>query len=343
MKRWMFALVVALSACSHAPPPASPVALGASVHANGVVEPVGEERLIIPQLTGRVEQVLVDEGDLVEAGQLLAELENAEQRAIVAAAEADVRRMEAELARLQNGARVEEIRAARAASDEAAALAQQAKNELERRQHMAEKKLVSQELLEDARTRAATAFAASERLNAQRDLLLAGARMEDIAAAQAALAMAQAQAQRAAAELEKTRIRAPIAGVVLKRVLNGGETVTALSPEPLVAIGDLSGLRVRAEINELDLSRVAVGATVLVRSDAFPRQEFSGHVARVARRMGVRAIISDDPSLRRDAKTLEVMIDLDHGAPLPIGLRVDVQISAEVVGPPGLEPGTKGL
>ncbi|MCB1567265.1 MAG: efflux RND transporter periplasmic adaptor subunit, partial [Xanthomonadales bacterium] len=337
MKFWSFALVVAFSACSNAPPPASPVPLSTSVHANGVVEPAGEERLIIPQVTGRVEQVLVDEGDRVESGQLLAELENAEQGAQLMAAQADVQRLEAELARLQNGARPEEIRAARAASDEAGAIAQQAQAERVRRQHLAEKKLISQELLEDARTRAATAEAASERSKAQLDLLLAGARHEDIAAAQATLAAARAQAQRADAELEKTRIRAPIAGVVLKRVLNAGETVTALAPQPLATLGNLDRLHVRAEINELDISRVAMGAHATVTSDAFPGKEFAGRVIRIARRMGTRTILSDDPAQRRDAKTLEIMIELDPGAPLPIGLRVDVQIVAGVVGPPGLE------
>ena len=193
---------------------------------------------------------------------------------------------------------------------------------------MASRKLVSAELLDEARTRAATASAAQKRAQAQLDLLLAGSRQEDLDAAEAALAAARAQAGRAAAELEKTRIRAPIDGIVLKRVLNAGETVTALAPEPLATIGNLDQLRVRAEINELDISRVRGGAAATVSSDAFPGQQFPGRVIRVARRMGTRTILSDDPTQRRDAKTLEVLLELDPGAPLPIGLRVDVQIEA---------------
>lgn len=319
---------VTLAACSRGPEPARPIALGPQVHAGGVVEPIGEERLIIPQLTGRVETVLIDEGDAVVAGQLLAELENAEQQSALAMAEAEANRLQAELARLRHGARVEEIRAARAASEEATALALQAGTERARREDMASRKLVSAELLDEARTRAATASAAQKRAQAQLDLLLAGSRQEDLDAAEAALAAARAQAGRAAAELEKTRIRAPIDGIVLKRVLNAGETVTALAPEPLATIGNLDQLRVRAEINELDISRVRGGAAATVSSDAFPGQQFPGRVIRVARRMGTRTILSDDPTQRRDAKTLEVLLELDPGAPLPIGLRVDVQIEA---------------
>lgn len=326
-------LATASVACSRGPSPAQPIDLGTRIHAGGVVEPDGEERLIIPQLTGRVETVLVDEGDNVTAGQLLAELENAEQRATLTMANAEIMLRQAELARLRHGARTEEIRAARAASEEATALARQAETERVRREEMAAKKLISAELLDEARTRATTTSAARDRARAQLDLLLAGARQEDLDAAEAALAAAQAQGERAAAELEKTRIRAPIDGTVLKRILNAGETVTALSPEPLAILDNLHQLRVRAEVNELDISRIRPGATATITSDAFPGQGFPGTVIRIARRMGTRTILSDDPTQRRDAKTLEILLELAPGAPLPIGLRVDVQIDADQMKP----------
>lgn len=324
---FVLALVLALPlACSRAPEPAAPIALGSYIDAGGVVEPVGEERLITPQLTGRVERVLVDAGDVVEAGQLLAELENAGQRAALDAAQGQITLRQAELARLRQGARPEEIAAARALRDEAQALQQQAESELARRRQLAARGLVSDELLQEAQTRLTTASAGHARADAELALLLAGARTEDLDAAEAALTVARAQEQGAAAELEKTRIRAPIDGIVLKRVLNAGETVTALSPEPLAAIGNLEKLQVRAEIDELDIGRVQVGAAASVRSDAFPGQSYPGRVVRLARRMGARSVLSDDPTQRRDAKTLEALIELQGSAPLPVGLRVDVRI-----------------
>lgn len=81
---------IVLAACSATPQPAAPVPLSGHVDADGLVEPLGEERLIVPQVTGRVERVLVEEGDHVEAGQVLAEIDSAEQRAALLDAEAQV-------------------------------------------------------------------------------------------------------------------------------------------------------------------------------------------------------------------------------------------------------------
>lgn len=328
--RLLIFLMLALvsSACRNAPPPAQPVTLGNHIDAGGMVEPVGEERLIIPQVTGRVQRVLIDEGDQVQAGQLLAELENDEQRATLAGADAELAMRRAELAALHAGARPEEISAARAARDEAAALQQQAAAELTRRQRMAERGLISIEALDEARTRAATGAAVEQRAAAELALLRAGTRQEELDAAAAALDAARAQQQRAAAALEKTRIHSPIDGIVLKRMLNAGETVTALAPEPLAMIGNMTQLMVRADIDELDIGRVRVGAAANVRSDAFPGQSFAGELVRISRRMGQRRALSDDPTQRRDAKTMEALIALEPGAPLPVGLRVDVRISA---------------
>jgi ABC exporter DevB family membrane fusion protein len=317
-----------LAACSRAPQPAEPVAPGRYVNAGGIVEPAGEERLLIPQLTGRVERVLVDEGDAVTAGQVLAELDASEQRAALAAAEAQVAEARARLAEARNGPRAEDIAAARAAAREAAALETQAAGELRRREGMAARKLISEEALETARTQAATAAATHERARAQLQLLLAGTRPEAIDAAAAALAVAGAGRERAAALLEKTRVRSPIDGVVLQSGLKSGETVTALSPEPVATVGDMHHLVVRADIDELDIGRVRVGATASVRTDAFPGRTFPGRVTDLGRRMGARRSISDDPTQRRDSKTLEAHVALEEGAELPIGLRVDVRIEA---------------
>ncbi|MCK9538881.1 HlyD family secretion protein [Dokdonella sp.] len=329
-RRALLAVLVlaGFAACSSAPPPPQPYQGGHAIHAGGLVEPLGEERLLIPQVPGRIDRVLVEEGDTVTAGQLVAELENAEQRAALETARAQVTLRRAELERLRNGPRREDIAAARAARDEAAALESQAALDLKRRERMAERKLIAQELLDQARTQAATATAARQRAAAQLAVLLAGSRAEDIAAAEAALDAATGQAAQAQALLEKTRVRSPIAGIVLERGLNPGETVTALTPSPVASIGDMHQLMVRADIDELDVARVHVGAAAQVSADAFPGRQFAGRVVRVARRMGQRLAATDDPTQRRDAKTLQALIALEPGTPLPVGLRVDVTIEA---------------
>ncbi len=336
-------LLSMLAACARVPDPAarSPIETGAGaeaaarVAAGGLVEPAGEERVIIPQLSGRLARVLIDEGDAVSAGQLLAEIENAEYRAALAAAEAQVALRRAERERLRNGARREEVD--QAAAVLAAATAQQrlAAAEATRRTTIAERGLISAEQREQAEAQAVASDAERRRAAAALALLEAGARREDLDAADAALAAAEAERDRAQALLEKSLIRSPIDGTVLKRDQREGETVVALAPVPLARIGDLSHLQVRADVDELDIGRVRVGQDAHVQSDAFAGRRFAGRVTHVSRRMGPRNQTSGDPAEKQDAKILEVLIELDGQPPLPVGLRVDVFIRALPAEPAG--------
>lgn len=311
------------------PPPADSGGQLTVIAAGGLVEPAGEERVIIPQLSGRLSKVLIAEGDTVKAGQLIAEIENTEYRAALAAADAELQRREAELLRLRNGARREEISAAAAAQAEAAALERQALAERDRRADLARNKLIAAEAAQQARAQAEAAAARRARTDADLALLQAGARAEDLAAATAAVAAARAERDRAQALVEKSLIYAPIGGSVLKRDLSEGETVVALSPLPLARIGDLSKRYVRADIDELDIGRIRQGQPATIVSDAFPQQQFAGTVVRVSQRMGRRNAISGDPAEKQDAKILEALIELDGAPPLPVGLRVDVRIATQ--------------
>lgn len=323
------AIALFVAGCGRDAPSASAAGGKLSViAAGGLVEPAGEERVIIPQLSGRLSKVLIAEGDAVRAGQLIAEIENSEYRAAVAAAEAELQRRNAELERLKNGARREEIAAAEAARTEAVALERQALAERDRRDDLVRNKLIAAETAQQARAQAEAAVARRTRADADLALLRAGARTEDLAAAAAAVAAARAERDRAQALVEKTLIYAPIDGNVLKRDLSEGETVVALSPLPLARIGNLSRRYVRADIDELDIGRIREGQAATIVSDAFPQQQFAGKVVRVSQRMGRRNSISGDPAEKQDAKILEALIELDGTPPLPIGLRVDVRIAA---------------
>jgi ABC exporter DevB family membrane fusion protein len=327
MKRYLglvFA-ALALGACGKPVPAPAPGQLG--IAAGGLVEPSGEERVIIPQLSGRLSKVYINEGDTVKAGQLIAEIENAEYRAALATATAELARRQAELAKAQAGARREEIDAAAAARSEALAAEHQASAEYARRRTMAAQKLIAAEALELARTQSEAATARRERADAELALLRAGTRAEDLAAATAAVDAAQAERDRAQAFYDKSQIVSPVDGQVLKRDLREGETVVALSPLPLARVGDMSRLFVRADIDELDIGRVRDGQKAAITSDAFPGQSFTGEVVRVSRRMGRRNSISGDPAEKQDAKILEALIALDGTPPLPVGLRVDVRIT----------------
>jgi HlyD family secretion protein len=296
------------------------------IHAGGLVEPAGEERMVVPEAAGRLAHVFIEEGDQVAAGQVLAELANDEEQARVALADAMVAVRRAELARLMAGARREERMEARAALSEAEAAHRLALRERERRATLVESGQLSDEVLDQAIAQAEVAAARRDALAARFSLIDGPPRSEDVAMAEAALAAAESERALAQAALEKTRVRAPIAGTVLKRHLREGEFVAPLNPVPLATLGDLSRRYVRADIDELDIARVQVGQRAEARSDALPDRVFAGRVTYVARRMGGRNLLTGDPAQRRDMKILEALIELEAGEDLPIGLRVDVRI-----------------
>ncbi|MEO8012217.1 MAG: efflux RND transporter periplasmic adaptor subunit [Dokdonella sp.] len=324
---------IALSACAESDSDTREAARASAspsvIAAGGLVEPASEERVIIPQLSGRLARVLIEEGDSVTAGQLIAEIESAEYRAAVAVANALLAARTADLERLRNGARRQDIDQAVAVLAAARAGETLADASLRRNEPVFVRELISRAQIDEIRAAAEAARAERERSAAALALLRAGARIEDITAATAAVDAAAAERDRAQALYEKTQIRSPVNGIVLKRDLREGETVVALSPLPLARIGDLSKRFVRADIEELDIGRVRVEQRAHVLSDSFPGQKFEGRVVAISQRMGRRSQTSGNPSEKQDAKVLEVLLELDGQPQLPIGLRVDVFIDAQ--------------
>ena len=142
------------------------------------------------------------------------------------------------------------------------------------------------------------------------------------------LEMARADEAEAQALLERSFIRSPIDGIVLRRLRRTGEAVSDQPPTPILWIGDRSHLRVRAEIDETDVAEVRLGQRAYVTADAYGEQQFWGTIIRVGERMGRKMIQTDRPAERVDTQVLEVLIDLNRGTSFPIGLRVDVFIVA---------------
>lgn len=295
--------------------------------APGKVEPWGEEREIGAEVIGVLREMRIEENDKVESGQILAVIENREQAARLASAKADLAQRQAELEKLINGARPEERREARAAVAEADAALLLANQEHDRRVPLTKSGATSVALLDQAKANLDAAHARQAAAKARLDLIEAPPRAEDVTAAKAKVALAEAAIAQAEAALEKTFVRSPLAGVVLRRMRVAGEAVSNQPPTPIAIVGDLSRLRVRAEVDELDVARVAVGQRVAVVADALPGKTFGGTVARVAHRLGPKEVQTGRSREKADNKVLQAMIDLDQGTILPVGLRVDVFFS----------------
>lgn len=332
MKRYLLVLIAsaalfAVTSIEAAPSEAPAPLLNPRVVAAGRVEPVSEEVRLGSAITGKLEAVLVDEGDRVHTGQVVVRLESADLRARVAEAEATVRLKEAELTRLLNGARPEERREAQAAVQEAEAVVEQTRYALDRHRALGRKGWSSQETLEASQRDHAVAVA---RLAAAREhlaVVAAAARDDERARAEADLALARARLEEARALLAKAEIRSPINGVVLRKHRRIGEMISEAQDMPILSIGDTSVLRVRAEVDETDIARLKVGQPAWVRADAFGSARFTGRVVRLGTMVGRKQVRTDQPAEKLDNKVLEVLIELDgHPPPLPIGLRVDVFI-----------------
>ena len=295
----------------------------------GRIEPVSEEINIGVEVGGRVTRIEVEEGDTVRAGQILAALESRDYRAAVASAAARLAEARAALLRVRNGARQDERREASAAVAQADAVLAQAVVEATRRAALAADGVIAREEADRAGRDRAVAEARLQELRARMTLVHDGPRAEDHAQAEAAVALAAASLGEAEARLAKTEIRSPIDGVVLRREVRVGESV---SPERqgtvLFAVADVSRLRVRVEVDETDVGRVALDAPAWVSAAAFGEQRFAGRVIRIGQALGRKQVFTEEPRERVDTKVLELLLELAPGAALPVGLRVDATIEA---------------
>ncbi|MDW8478704.1 MAG: efflux RND transporter periplasmic adaptor subunit [Xanthomonadales bacterium] len=297
------------------------------IHAGGVVEPAGEERLIVvAESAGRIARIHVAEGDPVRKGQLIAEIAADDLKARVLAAERQIEVLQAERALLLAGARPEERALARARFEAAAALARRTESASRRAEALGSRGLLAEDQRESLAREAEAAAAEARAAAAALALAEAGPRPEQLALLAARIRLAEAELEAARAALAKTRIESPLDGTVLRLLLREGELVAPLDPKPVASLGDLSRRYVRAEVDELDVARLRAGLRAEVRSEAFPGRTYRGEVERVGLRMGRRLLRSDDPVERRDARVLEALIRLEEATELPIGLRVDVTI-----------------
>ena len=141
---------------------------------------------------------------------------------------------------------------------------------------------------------------------------------------ESSLATARAELSGAEIALERTRVRAPAEGTVLNMLAKAGETAVPSPDSALVIFGDLSSLRVRAEVEERDAAKVHTGQNVVVKADAFPDREFTGKVTSIAQSLAAPRIASRGPRRPNDVEVIEATVVLDGNPPLFTGMRVDV-------------------
>jgi membrane fusion protein YbhG len=225
---------------------------------------------------GRVESMLVEEGDPVEQGQLLATLDDKRYAAAVTAAKAKIGAQQAVLDRLLAGSRPAEIAKARADVNAIEASVRDARSKLERTQRLAKQDFASQQALDSDRSRVDTLEAQLKASQQALELVVLGPREEDIAEARANLQALQAELALAEEKLRDSKLYAKESGTIKTRIVEPGAVVLAQTPIYSIALSD--PLWVRTYVSETDLGRIRPGMKGEVFADAAPNAAHEGWI-----------------------------------------------------------------
>ncbi|MDB9529884.1 HlyD family efflux transporter periplasmic adaptor subunit [Oscillatoria sp. CS-180] len=336
-----------------------------TVTALGRLEPEGEViNLIAPTATqeNRIEQLLVEEGDSVEAGEVIAVLDNRDRlQAVLQQAEEQVQIARTQLAQVQAGAKSGEIAAQQAeiarlqatqASDIAAQQAavarleaevENARVEYQRYETLYQQGAVSaserdaRELtLSTAQRQLQEAQAQLERIQtAGREQIeqaratldqIAEVRPVDVAAAEAEVEAAIAAVAEAEANLAQTSVKAPIAGQVLKIHARPGERV---ADQGIATLGQTEQMKVIAEVYQGDIDQIEVGQSAEITSTVFS-ETLQGRVERIGLQVEPQQVVDENPAANIDAKVIEVHIVLNAEASAQVSDLTNLQVTATI-------------
>jgi multidrug resistance efflux pump len=296
------------------------------IFADGIVEGTHREISLRFEVPGRIKVVHVREGDAVAGGDVLAELETdiaalrlveARTRLKIAIAERD--QLVAESIRLARESAREKLSAAEKQVRDGELLA-------ERGQSLARQEAISAKELDQMRQKRRRAVVQVQSLRSQVDSPESQLSREEEIVAEGKIALAEAAVRRERLLLDKVRLRAPNDGIVLRAAPEPGEFTGPTDDRELFTIVDRGATRVRAFVEELDALRVAPGQRAVVCSASNPNQAYPGTIRMCSLYVRPKSHQHLKPGERLDVRVREVIIELDNGADLLIGLPVEVSI-----------------
>ena len=272
---------------------------------------------------GKITHLYVKEGEHVQQGQLLAQLENV-QSADVAATRASLGVSETDFVAADAGSKTAVADLARAQSD-----ADRAKLDWDRAQGMYKEQLISK--ADYDLKKAAWESAAAGLAQAQARLAQARAQQDS---ANKRIAQTRANLTRAADVLQKTTYAAPFNGVVSNLPVREGESVViGIQNAPgstLMTVADMSVITAEVKVDETDIVNVHLGQSAEVTIDAFPRQVFKGTVSEIGDNAIVRSTgvaTTQTTSGSQEAKDFKVVVTLQNP---PDGLRPGLSTTAKI-------------
>ena len=297
--------------------------------------------IVSPQINGYVTEVLVADNQRVEPGQILVRLDDSDAKAQLAQAEANLAALLAAVDNVDARAAQEQAMiASRAAGvTQAQAQAGLARAQVDRYGKLAEQGWVSQQRIQTEQAGATSASATVAQAQAalvaeQRTAAVLGStRNQSVAAVEQARALVE-QAQ---LTLDRTVIRAPVAGVVGARGVRVGQVVQAGGQ--MMSIVPLQDTYVVANFKETQLDRLRLGQTVEIGADAFPGQHITGRIDSFSPATGSQfALIPVENATGNFTKITQrvpvriVVSGADRSLALRPGLSVDVKIDLKSQG-----------
>jgi RND family efflux transporter MFP subunit len=198
---------------------------------------------VAPKVAGRLARLYADETSVVKEGQVIAELESADAQAQLAQVRAD-------------------IAAARAKVERARADVTDSDNRFQREDTLLKKGAGTQAAYDDAKLRLSMSRTA-------------------LSSAEADVHAVEARHQAVTVALENTKVRAPFAGTVIRKIAEIGEVVTPTSQQGILTIASLDDLEVQADVSEAQFSKVRVGTPTEILLDAFADKRFRGAVSEI--------------------------------------------------------------
>lgn len=233
--------------------------------------------------SGRIEKLLVQEGDKVKAGQVLATLNTNSLEIQAKQAQAQLKAQQEAIVKQQVGARPEEISQAQAQLASTQADLDKANKNLQRLQILVSStdgRAISQQELDYAKSNQHSAEAAVRERQANLELIIKGARKEDREATEAQYEVTKANLDLINYNLSQAELKSPVNAVVRARLQEVGDMTTAQKAVYTLALTDPKWVRVYA--NEKDLSSIHMGGTAQVIRDAYPDQPINGKIGYIS-------------------------------------------------------------
>jgi HlyD family secretion protein len=296
--------------------------------APGVVEPKSGQIKIAAPVIGRVSDVMVKINDKVVADEPLLRLDDEDAQARVASAQAQVAMHEKARNEKSAGKAASRRDAEDAVADAEAALVE-ARSTFDKAVRARRSGSGSDATVTAARTAWTRAQDNLDRERSQLRKVEGQSGTPLPTQLEGQLNVARNDLRVAIAELEKLTVRASAAGTILKVDVKPGEVAAPSSPQPLLLLGDLSRLRVRAELDEHNVGKIKVGDAVTVRADAFRGQTFAGKVTAIAPLIQPARLNSPGSRNLTDFSINEVLVDLNEPGPLIAGMNVDVYFGSK--------------